>query len=120
MRVDTYLQQINGLTILGHPLPKAGGNEPSTVNTTTDVQDFYHVGLWNYCSGTFKNETAFDNKEASKTGDVANCTNRAAFFWFSPVEVWDLNQTVVNVEFGEGLRNTLGAYPKVTKGIYTA
>jgi hypothetical protein len=120
MRANTSdIQQDNGLILVPQP-QEAGRNPPSPAEESRHVQDFYHVGLWNYCSGTFKNqplqtEIHFDNKKASKTDNVTDCTKHHFHFWFNLVEVWGLNQTVSDVVYGKELGNTLATYKTVTK-----
>ncbi len=78
---------------------------------TADIQDFYHVSLWNYCSGDF----------GSNSNDhVKFCSPRTNNFWFNPVEVWHLNQTVAYAMFGKQLNDGLNAYRIVTKWMTTA
>lgn len=95
-------------------------NTSNTASTnTTVIKDFYHVGLWNYCSGDFKNNSkSFDDKNADNTDAVTNCTSRKAQFWFNPVEVWGLNQTEADAIFGKELNNGLKAYKSVAKWMY--
>lgn len=127
MRANTSeIQQSNGLIVLpSEPQPQqAGRSLPSAANDNVHVQDFYHVGLWNYCSGPFKSqplqtetpptETHFDNKKAFKTDNVTECTKHHFHFWFNLVEVWGLNQTVTDVLYGKELDNTLKTYKKAT------
>lgn len=94
-------------------------NSTNAATNTTAIKDFYHIGLWNYCSGDFKNNTdTFDDKNADKTDDVTNCTSRKAQFWFNPVEVWGLNQTQADAIFGKELTHGLNVYKSVAKWMY--
>lgn len=88
----------------------------STTANTTQIYDFYHVSLWNYCAGDFNN-----NNTASKenTNDhVTYCSPRTNSFWFNPVEVWGLNQTVADQLFGKQLTDGLKAYRAVAKWMF--
>lgn len=86
---------------------------------TTVIKDFYHIGLWNYCSGDFQNNTlTFDDKDAKKTDHVTNCTDRQSEFWFNPVDVWGLNQTQADAIFGKSLTDGLKVYRSVAKWMY--
>ncbi|KAL8714638.1 MAG: hypothetical protein Q9220_001587 [cf. Caloplaca sp. 1 TL-2023] len=87
------------------------------LNQTTDVvknavgvKDFYHVSLWNYCSGDFDNGT----------DRVTFCSPRKNEFWFNPVEVWGLNNTGIDQIFSKELRNGLAAYKTTAKWMFIA
>lgn len=86
-------------------------NSPAV--NTADVKDFYHISLWNYCSGDFGNN---NTANASNANDhVTFCSPRKSNFWFNPVEIWGLNATVASTMFGNQLNNGLKAYQTVTK-----
>lgn len=90
----------------------------STTGNTTKIYDFYHVSLWNYCAGDFNN-----NNTASKenTNDhVTFCSKHTNEFWFNPVEVWGLNQSVADQLFGKELNDGLKAYRTVAKWMFVA
>jgi len=73
------IQTLNNLNIdnnLLAALQKASSN--------LQLEDFYTVGLWNYCWG----DEQPDGKQVIK-----DCSPRKNSFWFDPVEVWKLNQT---------------------------
>ena len=53
-------------------------------SSNLQLEDFYTVGLWNYCWG----DEQPDGKHV-----VKGCSPRKNSFWFDPVEVWKLNQT---------------------------
>ncbi|KAL8951988.1 MAG: hypothetical protein Q9222_002080 [Ikaeria aurantiellina] len=87
------------------------------LNQTTDVvkdavgvKDFYHVSLWNYCSGDFDNGT----------DKVTFCSPRRNEFWFNPVEVWGLNNTGVDQIFSKELRHGLDVYKTTAKWMFVA
>ena len=117
MRVD-----VNKLDLPdGFPIEKYFNiSDTDSSSTVTNVADFYHVGLWNYCSGDLKPDQSYDIYNADKSDEVTNCTKRAASFWFNPVEVWGLNQTVAEQLFSKQLRDGLNAYKVVTKWMFIA
>lgn len=80
---------------------------------TADVKDFYHISLWNYCSGDFGNNSTADANNAND--HITFCSPRTNGFWFNPVEVWGLNATVASSMFGKQLNDGLKAYRTVTK-----
>ena len=91
-------------------------------NQTTDVvtkalgiQDFYHVALWNYCSGNYTKNATGGWEE-----DVTYCSDRKKEFWFNPVDVWNLNNTVTDQFFSTALKDGLKAYKTVAKWMYVA
>lgn len=112
MRANTSEINLNNLLVTDLPSKIDTNNTTSSANV---VSDFYHIGLWNYCSGNFKNETHFNNKDASKTDNVTNCTGHTTLFSFNLVEVWHLNQTEINPGFDKDLRNTFKSYQTVAK-----
>ena len=89
-------------------------NNATSVNTTT-VYDFYHVSLWNYCAGNFTNSTA---SKDNTNDDVTFCSKHTNEFWFNPVEVWGLNQSVADQLFGKALNDGLKAYRAVAKWMF--
>ena len=80
------------------------------------IKDFYHVGLWNYCAGNYKRNGSGDLSEE----DVTFCSDRKAKFWFNPVEVWHLNNSVTDKFFDDKLKDGLKAYQTVSKWMYVA
>jgi len=79
------------------------------------IYDFYHVGLWNYCAGSFaKNATgaSFDN--------VTYCSPAQKQYWFNPVDVWHLNNSITDQYFSTQLKDGLNAYHQVAKWMYVA
>ena len=91
-------------------------NASSTGSNTTAIQDFYHVGLWNYCSGDFGNNNSVSKDNAND--HVTYCSKRTNEFWFNPVEVWGLNQTQADALFGKELTNGLKVYRTVAKWMF--
>ena len=91
-------------------------NSSSSVGTkaahkTLGIKDFYHVGLWNYCEGFYKDKGV---------EDITSCSDRKAKFWFNPVEVWGINSTITNKFFDKKLKDGLDAYETVAKWMYVA
>lgn len=92
------------------------------INDATDVaksavgvKDFYHIGLWNYCSGDFgKNSTG------GATDHVTYCSPRQNQFWFNPVDVWNLTNTGVDKFFSKELRDGLDKYKMAAKWMFIA
>ena len=74
------------------------------------MEDFYIVGLWNYCDGEYD-----DKKYKTK-----HCSDRKAKFWFNPVEVWGLSGTGVDEKFPEDLKKGLDVYKKVSGWMFIA
>ncbi|KAI4160127.1 MAG: hypothetical protein LQ342_005984 [Letrouitia transgressa] len=75
-----------------------------------DIKDFYHVSLWNYCAGDFDNDK----------DKVTYCSKHTSKFWFNPVEVWGLNNTVTEHVFSKELRDGLKVYKEVAKWMFVA
>ncbi|KAL8730013.1 MAG: hypothetical protein Q9166_004337 [cf. Caloplaca sp. 2 TL-2023] len=101
---------------LGVNIPDIPSAE-AIINQTTDkakealdVKDFYHVSLWNYCTGDFD-----DGKDK-----VTYCSPRKNEFWFNPVEIWGLNNTGIDKLFSKELRAGLNAYQKAAKWMFIA
>jgi len=78
-------------------------------NKTLD--DFYQVGLWNYCEG----EINHDGKE-----HITYCSPRKANFWFDPIAVWELGNTTASDVFPEDMKKGLETYHKIAAWIFTA
>ena len=86
-----------------------------TVKTALNIKDFYHVSLWNYCSGDFNT-----NSTGSVTDSVTFCSPHTNEYWFNPVEVWGLNNTGVDQFFSPELRTGLNTYQTVAKWMFIA
>lgn len=80
---------------------------------TGSVEDFYHINLWNYCSGNFGNNNTADANNGND--HITFCSPRKSNFWFNPVETWGLNATVASTMFGKQLNDGLKAYKTVTQ-----
>ena len=76
----------------------------------------YHVGLFSYCSGTFKNGVNFDVRHPSKTDNMINCTPHETLFSVDLVETWGFNNGKHEVQ----LHSILSNYQKATKWICVA
>lgn len=96
-------------------------NVSDTVGSSNvTVKDFYHVSLWNYCSGDLRANRDFDKYDASKSDDVTMCSKRQSQFWFDPVEVWGLTGTEADQLFSNQLRDGLKVYKSVAKWMVTS
>ncbi|KAL8704281.1 MAG: hypothetical protein Q9201_002560 [Fulgogasparrea decipioides] len=99
------------LNIPSNPLTDAIINQTtSAAKDALDVKDFYHVSLWNYCSGDFDN-----GKDK-----ITYCSPHKNQFWFNPVEVWGLNNTNIDQLFSKELRSGLHAYKQAAKWMFIA
>ena len=87
----------------------------SVARSALGVKDFYHVSLWNYCSGDFQT-----NSSGSVTDHVTYCSPHQNEFWFNPVEVWGLNNTGIDHFFSRELRDGLNTYKTVAKWMFVA
>jgi len=87
-------------------------DSPTLVARSLGIKDFYHVSLWNYCSGDFKNGT--DGVE----DHVIFCSPRQNHFWFNPVDIWKLNHTVADKLFSKELKAGLNKYKIVTNWMF--
>ena len=88
------------------------------VKSTLDIKDFYHVSLWNYCSGDFSSSANKAGSNVTATDKVDFCSPRTNQFWFNPVEVWGLNNTGIDKFFSKELRAGLNTYKTVTKWMF--
>jgi hypothetical protein len=75
------------------------------------LEDFYTVGLWNYCSG---------KKTGNDTYDLTFCSPSVAAYWFNPVEVWGLENSGLEAKFPSKLQDGLNAYHAVSKWMFIA
>lgn len=91
------------------------GDTTSAVKSALGVQDFYHVSLWNYCSGDFQT-----NSSGGVSDQVTYCSPHQNEFWFNPVDVWGLNNTGVDQFFSKELRDGLNTYKTVAKWMFIA
>ena len=87
----------------------------SAAKTALGVADFYHVSLWNYCSGDFS-----QNSTGGVSDHVTYCSPHQNEFWFNPVEVWHLNNTVVDHLLSKELKDGLNTYKTVAKWMFIA
>ncbi len=79
------------------------------------VAEFYHISLWNYCSGSFTK-----NSTGGVSDHVTYCSPHQNEFWFNPVEVWHLNNTVVDQLLSKELKAGLNTYKTVAKWMFIA
>ena len=77
------------------------------------IKDFYHISLWNYCSGDFTK-----NSTGGVEDHVTFCSPHQNEFWFNPVDVWKLNNTVADKFFSKELKAGLDTYKTVAKWMF--
>ena len=80
-----------------------------------NIKDLYHVSLWNYCSGDFQK-----NSSGGMNDHITYCSPRQKQYWFNPVDVWHLNNSVTDRYFSKELRDGLNVYHSVAKWMYIA
>ncbi|OXV10393.1 hypothetical protein Egran_01847 [Elaphomyces granulatus] len=87
-------------------------NELKSAELNLTLNDFYDIGLWNYCTG---NKTDGNFK-------TTFCSNRQSAFWFDPVSVWHLNSTSANSTqiLPDNLQKALTVYRNVAKWMFLA
>ena len=87
-------------------------NELKSAELNLTLNDFYDIGLWNYCTG---NKTDGNFK-------TTFCSNRQSAFWFDPVSVWHLNSTSANSTevLPDDLQKALTVYRDVAKWMFLA
>ncbi|CAO2657366.1 Nn.00g034920.m01.CDS01 [Neocucurbitaria sp. VM-36] len=71
--------------------------------SSSELKDFYQVGLWSYCEG--------DKKDGKET--ITKCSSRKFNFWFDPTTVWELKDTSAQKILGDDMQKGLDAYKKV-------
>jgi hypothetical protein len=76
-----------------------------------ELKDFYLVGFWNYCEGDI------DDKGAEK---ITFCSDRKSYYWFNPVDVWQLSDTSAQKIFPDEMQKGLDAYRKVSRWMYAS
>ena len=87
----------------------------SAVKSALNIADFYHISLWNYCSGDYAH-----NSTGGITEDVKYCSPHTNEFWFNPVTVWGLNNSNIETLFPTALRDGLNTYRVVAKWMFIA
>ena len=87
----------------------------SPAGSVLGIKDFYHISLWNYCSGDFST-----NATGQSHDDVKYCSPHQNEFWFNPVDVWKLNQTLADKLFSKELKTGLDTYRTVAKWMFVA
>lgn len=77
---------------------------------STDLKDFYSIGLWGYCEGDVK-----DN--SFKT---TFCSHPEAEFWFNPLKVWGLEKGGAQDLLSGSEKKTMDIYKNVSKWMFIA
>lgn len=72
--------------------------------SSKELEDFYKVGLWSYCSGKYEGGVE----------KYTYCSPSKTNFWFNPVDVWGLKNTSVQNVLGDDLQKGLDTYKKVS------
>ncbi len=104
------------LNLPSNPLTDGILNDTTSAATSAlGVKNFYHVGLWNYCSGDFTKDN-----NGGMTDHVTFCSPHQNEFWFNPVEVWGLNNTGIDKLFSKELRDGLNTYKTAAKWMFIA
>lgn len=73
------------------------------------LADFYKVGIRGHCEGKIEN-----GKEV-----VTHCSEGKNYYWFNPIEVWNLNGTSAQNLFPDEMKSGLETYQKVAKWMVT-
>ncbi|RAH44038.1 SUR7/PalI family protein, partial [Aspergillus brunneoviolaceus CBS 621.78] len=76
-----------------------------------NIQDFYTVGLWGYCSGNITNGNDYK---------TTNCSKPEAEFWFNPLEVWNLEESGLENALSSSVKKELKVYKSVSKWMFIA
>ena len=120
-RANTSQIQVNS-SLINVPSNPVTNNIPdvSLVNGSSSpaaaalgIKDFYHVSLWNYCSGDFSK-----NSTGGVEDHVTFCSPHQNQFWFNPVDVWHLNNTLADELFSKELKAGLDTYKTVAKWMF--
>ncbi|KAF2254909.1 hypothetical protein BU26DRAFT_527826 [Trematosphaeria pertusa] len=80
-------------------------------STDDGLKDFYKVGLWNYCEG---------DKDDNGKETITYCSPRKNYFWFNPVDVWELSNTTAQKIFPDEMQKGLNTYQKVAKWMFAS
>ena len=85
------------------------------------IQNFYTIGLWNYCAGNGGNATRSALAIGQSTATTVDfCTGRKLQFAFDPKEAWGLSDDKASTLFGDDFGKVLDNYNnKFSKWIST-
>ncbi|RAH75060.1 SUR7/PalI family protein [Aspergillus aculeatinus CBS 121060] len=97
--LDTTLQDLTGSHV------KQFVQALQEANKSETLQDFYSIGLWNYCAG---------NNPHIGVYNTTYCSKPRGGFWFDPIEIWDLNQTHIGKHVPNRLQQTLDIYQRAS------
>lgn len=116
----SVISRKNGLIESPEQLHQGSDKDRTSIfNRTIDTQEFYDVGLWNYCFGIFENKPNLNGKKAFKPDEVndkvSECIGRTVNYWFDPIKIWRLNQTEADTLIGQKSVGTLQTYKKAVK-----
>ncbi|PYH77589.1 hypothetical protein BO82DRAFT_423377 [Aspergillus uvarum CBS 121591] len=95
--LDTTLEDITGGNMKQFVQALQEGNKSGT------LQDFYTIGLWNYCAGNNPHDGVYN---------TTYCSKPRGGFWFDPIELWGLNETDIGKHPPHRLQKTLDIYQK--------
>jgi hypothetical protein len=87
-------------------------DELKSAELNLTLNDFYTIGLWNYCTGNKTNGNFI----------TTFCSGRQSSYWFDPVSVWGLNSTTTNSTeiLPSDLQKALTVYRDVAKWMFLA
>lgn len=73
-----------------------------------DIKDWYTIGLWNQCHGSFKN------------GEMVTegCSDPHIKYWFDPKKEFNLGDIPVDELYSDKLKNALNTYHKASNALY--
>ncbi|KAI9682022.1 MAG: hypothetical protein M1817_000076 [Caeruleum heppii] len=114
-RADASVNVLPGTDIDDTILDKIANAPDAVVDEAKeqlDIKDFYTVALWGYCSGT--------TDEQSNATDVESCSKPRARYYFDPIAVWKLNNSLLADKFPDELETGLRTYRAVTGWMYVA
>lgn len=74
------------------------------------LKDFYLVGLWSYCEG----------ERIDGVAKITYCSSSRYGFWFNVIDVWGLEDTLMQRVLGNDLQKGLEVYRKVARWTSTA
>jgi hypothetical protein len=80
------------------------------VAKSDELKDFYTVGFWNYCEGDIVNGEE----------KITFCSERKNYFWWNPVDVWQLSDTSAQKIFPDEMQKGLDAYRKVSRWMFAS
>ncbi|KAF2691895.1 hypothetical protein K458DRAFT_325620 [Lentithecium fluviatile CBS 122367] len=96
---------------IDNELLKALQEAAKSKDTNKQLKDFYTVGFWNYCEGDI-------NDKGEET--ITFCSERKNYFWWNPVDVWELDDSATQKIFPDEMQKGLDAYRKVSRWMFAS